>query len=185
MADVKISDGTQLLFADHATDFSSGAPGTAANSVITGTPTDVQMDLTSLAASGGAREAAKTATLGALRDTLYQVDACIEFTSAPTAGGTVDFYWAGSRSGTAGTGNPGNLTGADASYTDSSEELAQMDYIGSLSCSNDAVNIGMVGTFMAKHAYGVLVVVNNADANFNTDAAETHVAATPIVTGTE
>lgn len=185
MADVKISDGTQLLFADHAADFSSGTPATAANSIITGIPTDVQIDMTSLAASGGGRESTKTATLGLLRDTLYQVDAAIEFAVAPTAGGTVDVYWAGSRSATAGTGNPGNLSGADAAYTDTAEELAQMQYVGSLACSNDLVNIGHIGTFMAKHAYGVLVVVNNADQNFGTAMDETHITATPIVAGTE
>ena len=94
---------TQLLYADHATDFGS-APATAANSLIIGTPTDVQMDLTGVAATGGARESAK-ADLGAIRDVQYYIDACLEFESAPTDGGTVDFYWGSSPSGTAGTGN--------------------------------------------------------------------------------
>ncbi len=59
------------------------APATAANSLIIGTPTDVQMDLTGVAATGGARESAK-ADLGAIRDVEYYVDACLQFESAPT-----------------------------------------------------------------------------------------------------
>lgn len=173
---------TQLLYADHATDFGS-APATAANSLIIGTPTDVQMDLTGVAATGGARESAK-ADLGAIRDVQYYVDACLEFESAPTDGGTVDFYWGSSPSGTAGTGNYGVLTGADAAITDTAGNLGQLQYIGSLSVKNAVVNIGRVGLFTPYHRYGSLVVVNNASTALRSTATamdETHICLTPML----
>lgn len=174
--------GTQLLFADHATDFGA-APTTAANSLIIGTPTDVQIDLTGVAASGGARQSAKTGDLGATRGTFFRVDACIEFEAAPSDGDTVAFYWAGSPSSTAGTGNGGGVTGSDAAYTDTTGTLGQLTFIGNLSCRNNVINIGEVGIFEPEHRYGTLVVVNNADQAFRSTATamdETHITVTPI-----
>lgn len=184
MSDAKLSYGTQLLFADHATDFGA-APTTASKSLIRGTPTDVQIDLTSLAASGGARESAKF-DFGATWDHIFHCKAAIEFDIAPTDGDTVDFYLGYSNSATAGTGNPGNLTGADAAYTDSTGSLGQLDYIGSLTCRNATVTdleIGSVGTFTPKARYGILVVVNNADQALEGAAGmdETHIVIDPLV----
>ena len=184
MADSKIQYGTQLLFADHATDFGA-APATAANSLVVGTPVDVQMDLTSLAASGGGHQSAKTADLGVSRDHLFRVDACIEFAVAPTDGNTVDFYWASSPSATAGTGNPTDITGTDAAYVDTSGLLSQLTYIGSLSCSADTVVIGEVGIFTPFHRYGSLVVINNAAQAFGAAMDETHISVMPIISTTE
>lgn len=182
--DTKIKYGaTQLLFADHATDFGS-APATAANSLIIGTPTDVQIDLTGVAASGGARSSEKTADLGDPRDVQYLVEACLEFESAPTDGGSVAFYWANSPSGTAGTGNPAGLDGTDAAFTDTTGNLGQMQYIGSLSVRNNVINIGIVGFLTPWHRYGMLVVVNNASTALRSTATamdETHITMTPIV----
>lgn len=182
--DTKIKYGTpQLLFADHATDFGP-APATAANSLIIGTPTDVQIDLTGVAATGGARESNKTADLGDPHDALFLVEACIEFETAPADGGSVAFYWANSPSGTAGTGNPGGLTGADAAFTDTTGNLGQMQFIGSLSLRNNVINIGQVGLFQPLHRYGILVVVNNGSTAFRSTATamdETHIVMTPIV----
>ena len=171
-------DGTQLLFGDHATDFGA-APTTAANSIIIGTPTDVQIDLTSVAASGGARESAQF-DFGDPRASMYIVDACVEFAVAPSDGDTVDFYLGMSPSATAATGNPGSLTGSDAAYTDTSGKLAQMKYIGSLTCENSTINIGHVGRLQPSHRYGILVVVNNADQALHTVMDETHITLTPI-----
>ena len=183
--DYKYDDGfNQLLFADHGTDFGA-APATAANSLLRGTQTDVQIDLTGVAASGGARQSAKTADLGSTRPMRYRVDACIEFETAPTDGGTVDLYWGGSPSATAGTGNPAGCTGSDAAFTDTSGNLAQMTYIGSLSCRNNVVNIGFVGWLIPEHQYGILVVVNNADQALRSTATamdETHIVFQPITT---
>lgn len=181
--EVLIKYGTQLLFADHATDFGA-APATAGNSLIIGTPTDVQIDLTGLAASGGARHSAKTGDLGATRARSFRVDACLEFEAAPTDAGIVAFYWAGSPSSTAATGNPGGVTGSDAAYTETTGTLGQLQLIGAMTVRNDVINIGYVGTFIPEHRYGSLVVLNNADAALRSTATamdETHITITPII----
>ena len=186
MADGHISYGTQLLYADHGTDFGA-APATAGNSLIIGSPTDVQIDLTGVAASGGARQSAKSGDLGATRDFIIRVDACLEFETAPTDGENVDFYWAGSPSSTAATGNGGGVTGSDSAYTDTSGTLAELTYIGSLICRNNVICIGEVGVFVPYHRYGSLVVVNNADQALRSTATamdETHITLTPITYGT-
>jgi hypothetical protein len=184
--EVLVSNPTpQLLFADHATDFGA-APATAANSLIIGTPTDVQIDLTGVAASGGARQSTKTADIGATRDVLFRVNACLEFETAPTDGGSVAFYWGESPSSTAGTGNPAGLSGTDAAFTDTAGNLGQLQYIGQLKVRNNVVNIGQVGTFIPYHRYGVLVVVNNADQALRSTATamdETHITLTPVTYG--
>lgn len=175
-------DGNQLLFADHATDFGA-APATAANSLLVGTQTDIQIDLTGVAASGGARASAKSASLGDPRVSMYRVDACIEFETAPTDGGTVDFYWCNSPSSTAATGNAAGLTGSDAAFTDTVGNLGQLTFIGSLTVKNTVINIGYVGMLRPEHQYGILVVVNNADQAFRSTATamdETHITATPL-----
>jgi len=177
--------GTQLLVADHATDFGA-APTTAANSLIIGTPTDIQIDMTSLAASGGGRQSAKSASLGSTEHTpAYRVDACIEFALAPTDGDVVDFYWAPSPSATAGTGNGGGVTGSDSAYTDTAGTLGQLQYIGSLVCQNTTTNIGYVGNIVPVQEYGTLVVINNADQAFAGAGAmdETHITLTPWTYG--
>lgn len=181
--EILLKDGTQLLFADHATDFGA-APATAANSLIIGTPTDVQLDLTGVAATGGARESTKSADLGATHAQQYSVAACLEFETAPADGGGVDFYWAQSPNSTAGTGNPGGTTGSDAAFTDTVGNLGQMQYIGRLSARNNVINIGAVGVFTPMFRYGMLVVVNNASTALRSTATamdETHIVMTPMV----
>ena len=175
-------DGNQLLFADHATDFGA-SPTTAANSILVGTQTDVQIDLTGVAASGGARQSAKTASLGDPRVSMYRVDGCVEFETAPTDGGSVDFYWANCPNSTAATGNPAGLTGSDAAFTDTSGNLGQLTYVGSLVCRNNVINIGSIGFLRPEHQYGILVVVNNADQALRSTATamdETHITFTPL-----
>lgn len=177
-----IQNGTQILFADHSTDFGA-APATAANSIILGTPTDVQIDMTSLAASGGARQSAK-ADLGAdlARGTFIRVDACVEHVSTyPVDGESMVFYWAPSHSATAATGNPGKATGSDAAYTPSIGGNAQMIRIGSLSCQLTQFNIGYVGDFLPAFRYGSLIVINNTAVNMHTVMDEAHITLTPVV----
>ena len=171
----------QLLWADHATDFGA-APADANNSLITGTNTNIQMDLTSLAAAGGSRGSAKSATLdvSASRAMEYMVDACLEHAATPVDGETVDFYWAPSPASGAGVGNPGSLSGVDAAFTETDGKLAQMQYIGTLTLEADVINIGRVGSFIPKHAFGILVIENNSAAAMHTVMDESHVVATPL-----
>lgn len=181
--EVLLKQGVQWLFADHATDFGA-APATAANSLIIGAPTDVQLDLTGVAASGGARESSK-ADLTTPWASQWVVHACLEFETAPTDGGVVYFYWGASPNSTAATGNPGGLTGTDAAFTDTDGNLGQFQRIGSLTVRNNVINIGKVGIFTPHFEYGMLVVVNQADQALRSTATamdETHITMTELIT---
>jgi hypothetical protein len=178
-------NGLQFLLRD-ATDFpnsGAGPPTTAANSLIIGTPTEVQIDLTGIAATGGARQSAKM-DLTTPWGVSWTIDACIEFETAPADGGSVDFYWAKSPSATAGTGNAGGTTGADAAFTDTAGNLGQMVSLGSLPVRNNVINIGSVGLLTPTLQYGNLVVVNNASTAFRSTATamdETHIVITEVI----
>jgi hypothetical protein len=179
--------GDQLLFAD-ATDFpnsGAGPPTTAANSIIIGTPTKVQIDLTGVSAAA-ARQSDKTASLaktGSAWPIQWVFGACMENETAPTAGGTFDFYWAASPNSTAGTGNPGATTGVDGTFTVGTEN--QLIRIGSLVVANTVINIKTaVGTIWLPHLYGSLVVINNTSTALRSTATamdETHIVATPVI----
>ncbi len=177
--------GLQFLFRD-VTDFptsGAGPPTTAANNLIIGSPTEVQIDLTGVAASGGARQAVKV-NLTTPWAALWTLDACLEFETAPADGGVVDFYWAPSPSATAGTGNAGGTTGADAAFTDTIGNLGQMQRIGSLTVRNNVINIGHVGILPPIFQYGNLVVVNNASIALRSTATamdETHIVLTEVI----
>ncbi len=174
--------GTQLLFADHAGDFGA-APATAGNSKILGTPTDVQMDNTGVAAAAG-RQSAKTGDLGSAFAMEYYVEACTEHETAPAAGGTVDFYWSSSPVTTAGTGNDGGASGLDAAYTEGSGEEDQLIYIGSLSLINNVINIGGVGSFSPKNRFGQMIIINNGSTALRSTATamdEMHITMTPVI----
>lgn len=180
--EVLVKSGLQFLFADHATDFGA-APATAANSLIIGAPTDVDMDLTGVAASGGARESDKL-DLTTPWSGLWTVDACLEFETAPADAGLVHFYWGASPNSTAGTGNPGALTGVDAAVTDTAGLLGQLQYIGALTVRNNVINIGHVGVFTPVFQYGILVVVNQASTALRSSAPamdETHIVMTELI----
>lgn len=181
-----VKHGRQLLFADHATDFEA-APNTAANSLIIGSPTDYQFDLTGVTASGGARQAVKADLLTPWGN-FWLVMACLEFEAAPADGGNVEFWWASSPSATAGIGNSANTTGADASYTSTFGALAQTRFIGNLTVRNNVINIGMVGVFKPLNPYGNLVVVNRASTALRSTATamdETHITLTEIIDETQ
>ena len=175
--------GTQLLFADHAGDFGA-APATPNNSKILGTPTDVEMDLQNVLAAAGF-QSAKTADLGSAWSLQYYVEACIEFETAPTAGGTVDFYWSSSPVVTAGQGNDGGATGLNASYTEGAGQEDQLTFVGSLPLINNVINIGGVGVFSPKHRFGQMIIINNGSTGLRNTATamdETHITMTPIDT---
>lgn len=179
---IKIVRGTTKVFSNS---------GEYVPTVIAGAPTgtDADLDLGALATGGVAWQSVKMDLGSANLDVLYEMRAYIEWHSAPTAGGTVDFYAGYSNSGTAATNNPGGLSGADAVYqgygadtASGTEALPLLQYIGSLVATADAtVQVSMVGTFMPLDRYMMLVVVNNSSVNIaNTDAIETCVAITPL-----
>jgi hypothetical protein len=179
---IKITRGTTLVFSN------SGEYSPTDAGQPTGTAADI--DLQSLGTSGAARQSAKMDLGSATLDVEYEMTAYIEWHSAPTAGGSVDFYVGFSTSATAGDGNPGNLSGTDAAWqgygadtASGTEVLPQLQYVGSLVAAADAdIQVGTVGVFRARARYMMLVVVNNSSvALCNTDAIETGVAVTPLI----
>lgn len=170
--------GTAIILAD-TTDH---APAAGNN---LGTRTD-QIDLTSLAA-GALRQSAKI-DFGLDHAAQWGMRAAVEFSVAPAAGETVNFYMAYSHSATAGTGNDGNCSGSDAAYNgygaaaaDGIEAVKLLQRVGSLVLTADAdIQIGYVGTFMPQERYGMLVVFNNSGQAFIADAVEMSVRLAPI-----
>lgn len=92
------------------------------------------LTLTSLA-NAAARQGAKI-DLGATWDAEWLVVFESAVGSAATNGAEIQLFFGESLSGTAGTDNPGNLTGADAGLSVPSELIGQLLYVGSLVLSN-------------------------------------------------
>ncbi|HUT92497.1 MAG TPA: hypothetical protein VMY37_23590 [Thermoguttaceae bacterium] len=176
--------GTQLMFADHATDFAGQAPATAANSYIVGSPTSVQMNF-SIIAAAAAWESAKTATLahtGSAWPMEWVLGAVMESTATPAAGGTFDFYWNASPSATAGTGNSGEASGLDSAIAIT--HLLALIPIGSMTVRANVINKDSnIGTLWLPHLYGSLIMVNNTSVAMvaDADADECFAVLTPII----
>jgi hypothetical protein len=174
--EVLVKTGTPIIWAD-ATDWPSGGAHGFGDE-------NYALDLTSLATTK-ARQGAK-GDLGAVRAERFMVRVGIEFDVAPVIGAVVDVFWSASASPTAGTGNDGGASGADAAYQDGSEAewLAQLMYLGSLVATADAAPVAQiqtVGIFRPPVRYGMQVVRNATAQAFEGDAVEMFVALIPII----
>ncbi len=179
--------GTQLSFADHALDFDNGTPSlpaTAANSLIIGTPTEVQMNM-SIIANNAMWQSDKTASVadtGSAWPGWWVLGACMEGTATPTVDAAYNFFWNTSPSVTAGTGNSGGCSGTDLAYT--AAGLSQLIPIGSLTCRANVINIDTrVGVLWMPNLYGSLVMENKSGVAMvaDADADEIHVTLTPVI----
>lgn len=175
--------GTQLLFSD-VTDFSGGdgPPATAANNLIIGSPTVVQIDCTGVAAAA-ARQSDKTATLaqtGTAWPEGWVLGACVEHVATPTAGETVEFYWNASPNATAGTGNSGGASGADGVFAVAGK--TQLILIGVMTLRAATINIDAdIGVLWMPYLYGSLIVVNASPTKaMGAVMDETHFVLTPV-----
>lgn len=137
-------------------------------------------------ANNAARQSVKL-DLGATRAELYAVKADFEIAATPTAGNTIDLYWAPSSSATAGSDNPGNVSGADAAYTGYSANIdasvKQLVFIGSFICTAQAtanVQKAAVGTFAPPHRYGSLVVYDKSGAALHSSDTNINITFTPL-----
>lgn len=174
--EVSFNYGVAVVWAD-TTDYSS---------TISGLVRTAQIDLTSIGAAA-ARQGAKV-DLGDIRPRKWLVSVGIEFDVAPSSADTVEFYWAGSPSSTAGNANPGGTTGADAAYSGTAgdslaDSLPQLQFIGALIATADAATVVQyqtVGVLEDVYRFGMPVVFNNADQAFEGDAVEMFVALTPL-----
>lgn len=178
--------GTQLIFADHATDFVYPATDPlAANDISIGTPTEVQMNM-SVIANAAYWQSAKT---GSLADTgtafpiSLEFGACFEHTATPAAGTNMKLWWNSSPNSTAANGNSGGCSGSDATYTAAGTD--QLIFIGTMPLRNTTTNImPLIGTIQVPYLYGSLVVQNNSGVAMvaDADADNIYVVATPIIT---
>lgn len=137
-------------------------------------------------ANAAARQGAKL-DLGATRGREYDVFLDIEMAATPTAGNTIDIYWAPSSSGTAGTDNPGNVSGTDASYAGYSSNLTatlpQLQFAGSLILTAQAtatVQKGYCGRFSPAQRYGSPVIVNNGGSAVHSSDTNVQLRIVPV-----
>lgn len=174
----------QITFADFGGDFNP----TAANDLRHASVVDTQVQLAlATVADGAARQSTKV-DLGENRAREYHVRAAFEMAATPTAGDVIELYWAPSQHATAGTGNAGGVSGADAAYAGYSSNLAasvlQLIYIGAFVCTAQAtgtVQVAEVGVFSPPERYGTLIVKNESNAPFHSDDVECHVVFDPII----
>lgn len=180
-------DGTpkQIVFADHATDFNPTAANDLRKTTDGTQETDVQFIFESVV-NNAYRQSTKV-DLGATRAPAYKVRAALEFAATPTAGNTVEFYWAPSHSATAGTGNAGGVSGADSAYTGYSSNgdasVKQLMLIGVMTVTAQAtatVQIAEVGWFVPPDRYGSLVVKNASGATMHSDSVEMNIVFDPV-----
>lgn len=164
------------------------SPAAAGTNLSVGTPTDVALTQSALA-SGAGRQSDKV-DLGETRPALYAVLAAADFTGeTPTIGGTMDYYWMPSTSGTQANGNVAGNSGADGAAPAGAlgsillaELIKQCQYIGSLVVHDGgSVQNGFVGVFSPVTRYGQLLVVNNSGDALEADDVENHVVFNPIV----
>ena len=100
--------------------------------------------------------------------------------SAPTAGTTLDVYLAFSDSGTAGTDNPGNLSGADAALGNV-DLCPQFVFVGSIVMSN-SLGTGVQQqrfTVVPQDQYVIPIIVNNSGQTLSATGTDTAVWITP------
>ena len=185
---IQEQDGTpkQIVFGDHANDFGPTAANDLRISTDGSNEADYDLQLASVA-DDAARQSVK-ADLGENRAAEYTVRAAFEFAATPTAGETVELYWAPSHKSVAGSGNPANVTGADAAYTGYSANLdaslLQLEFIGAFVVTAQAtatVQVGEVAVFAPSQRYGSLIVVDRSGAAFHSDDVESHVVFDPII----
>lgn len=142
------------------------------------------LTLTSIANDGG-REGVKTATLvdGTLgMPEILEILFESQVQAAPTNGKEIELWFGESDSATAGTNNPGNLTGADAALTTPDELKQQCNFAGSIVLSNNR------GTNVQKQRfryaplqpYLIPVVVNKSGQTLGATAGNHVITVTPF-----
>lgn len=146
---------------------------------------DAAITLASLA-NGSYRQSVKL-DLGATRAEWFDVYVDIEMAATPTAGNTIDLYWAPSSSATAGTDNGGNVSGTDAAYTGYSSNAAasvlQLQPMGALYLTAQAtstVQRGYAGRFSPAQRYGSLVVGNSGGSAVHSSDSNCQIRIVPV-----
>jgi len=98
----------------------------------------------------------------------------------------LELYWAPSPSATAGTDNPGGLSGTDATFNTTPDEYKQqLVYVGSIILSNNAATAvqKQVLELYPPCRYGMPVVVNKSGKTLGATATDHEVRLLPIAEG--
>lgn len=117
--------------------------------------------------------------LGATFAKKYAVEVISKLGSAPTAGLTIEVYWATSKDGTVW---PGKVTGSDAAYPSTVDDnKKQLALLGTLTCHNTTdAQIQVLG-LRPIGRYGVIVWVNETAQTLTNTAGDHIVTLTPII----
>lgn len=174
--DFKLKIGSAIILGNAGTH----SPAAANN---LGAITD-EINVTNLAA-GAARQSAKF-DFGATFDEIQTLAACVEWETNPEVANTdyLEFYMGFSPLAAAANANPGGLSGSDAAYTgyaagSLAASLRQLTPLGVMMMDNvintDQAQIDTdIYTFRPSERYGILVVVNKANAAaLHSDVIET------------
>jgi len=157
----------------------------------TGTPVAVTMTslngLITSATSGGA-QSIKTDLTASRAETML-LRAQIAFTTAPAAGGFVSFYVGFSSISTAASGNPANLSGADAAWTGYANDIAtaasHLQFVGiiavSVTTSTTVLQVKDVGVFTPLDRYCMVVAVNSTSQPISTTTTVNVVTIIPLM----
>lgn len=147
-------------------------------------------------ASGSSRQGVKSATsivappnggTNAVPPDYFAVLLVMQYAVAPTDAGTVDLYFGFSSSATAGTSNPGGLTGTDAAGPTAAGDLGQLAFPGSLVASNargTGVQLGnpvvLVNPDPVNSPYLLPVILNNSNGGQAFDSTAAHTTLTVV-----
>jgi len=136
---------------------------------------DLVIGLTSLADGAGRMGAEHDFT--ATFPTKVRVSLEVDFNVAPTAGRTMDVYWASSHDG---TDYDGECTGSDAAYN-SEEDMRRLHWVGSLVASNDTDPQRASWVFFLPARYGLPVVSNQSGQALTATGTDQIVTVTPLI----
>ena len=154
--------------------------------VLKNTGGDAVLTLTSLA-TVSYRQGAKF-DLGANPEEMYVVRLKTAFAVAPTAGGALQVWIAGSPHATAANENPAGLSGADAAYTgynaNAAASAAQLhqSFVGQI--ATVALTDGQladVGIFRPLHRYAIPLFYNGGSQALSSTAADHEIALYPLI----
>ncbi len=136
---------------------------------------DEVLTLTSLANAHGRQ--GEEHDFGATFPERVRVELTVDFNSAPTAGLTMDVYWASSDDG---TNYDGECSGSDGAY-DTLANCARLHYVGSLVASNSTDPQRASWVFFLPARYGVPVVWNASGQALTSTGTDQILTVTPLV----
>ena len=134
-------------------------------------------DLTLASLANAAGRQGEKHDFGALFPQYARFELLLDFNVAPTAGLTVEVYWASSIDN---TNFDGECTGADAAYS-TIADLARLHFVGALAASNDTDPQHASWVFFLPARYGAPVVYNRSGQALTATEADQILTVTPLI----